>query len=275
MKYCVSALQEDAYLSRANEIIFEYKDRKALYDFIDRYPAATIILRYDLWSDDKIDWKEIEMYNSKAEGKFILALTDITTCIEAGYKGIKFYHLKPVTTYFELRALKELGVCYIIPGAPLFFDMEFLSSLEIPIRCYPNESNLDGLPRADRVCGPWIRPEDVEVYEDYVTTLEFKKTNELSEADWLKKERGLFRIYHDERAWPGKINMIIDNIKSEATNRMIQPQVAKARLNCKQKCMSTSMCRVCPRAFELAYPERIQKYVDSPKGDGNEEESNE
>ena len=36
--------------------------------------------------------------------------------------GLKFYYRYAVTSYYEIDALKELGVCYLLIGVPLIFD---------------------------------------------------------------------------------------------------------------------------------------------------------
>lgn len=256
MKYCLSARQEDQYLKQADEIIFEYRDREAIFDYIDKYPEAAIILECD---NIAINWAEIKAYNSKAQGNFILALSDVYVCEQAKERGIKFYHIKPVSTYYDLKALIDLGVCYVIPAAPLFFDLKNLKShFDIGIRSYPNESNLDGLPREERICGPWIRPEDVELYDEFIDVFEFKNVG-------INKEKALFRIYHDEHEWPGNLDLIINGVGSCAANRMITSELAKSRLTCKQKCAGGANCKLCYTALRLADPERIQGYVDSEK----------
>jgi hypothetical protein len=44
----------------------------------------------------------------------------------------------------------------------------------IKLRVVPNISYYAFIPRDNGVCGSWIRPEDLELYEPYIETIEFE-----------------------------------------------------------------------------------------------------
>ena len=172
MKFCLSAKQTKEYLSKADEIMFMYSDRKGIKSYFDEYPEATIILRHDR-NSEKIDWKEIKALNSVKKKGFVLCLDNIQDCLKAKEEGIDFYHVRPVTNYYDFQALHDLGVKYVYIAAPLFFDLAYLPMDRPEVRVYANEANVDGLPRANGVCGPWIRPEDLDLYDDHIDVVEF------------------------------------------------------------------------------------------------------
>ena len=75
--------------------------------------------------------------------------------------------------------------------APLTFHMSWLGKQDMKFRMVPNVAYDAYIPRYDGICGQWVRPEDVHVYEQYVNTFEFI-------TDSLEKERTLLKIYKNE-----------------------------------------------------------------------------
>ena len=261
MKFCLSAKQTKEYLAKADEIMFMYGDRKGIKSYFDEYPKATIILRHDR-NNDKIDWKEIKALNSVKKNGFVLCLDNIQDCLRAKEEGIDFYHARPVSNYYDLQALRELGVVYVYITAPLFFDLEHLPDRP-EVRVYANEANVDGLPRADGLRGPWIRPEDLALYNEYISVVEFFPSVDKDLDSWLKKERALYRIYAEEHEWPGNLSQIINNLgDKDAANRMIIPEFTRTRMFCGQKCTKTGTCHMCDLAFRMADPEKAKKYFE-------------
>lgn len=258
MKLCVSARQELPYIDWAEEIIFEYKDRKAIPDYIDKYPGKTIILQYfDMYDD--FDWDEIKRYNALAMGNFILSINNLLFAEVCKAEEIKFYFAYPITSYDELTAALAMGSIYVRLGGPLFFDMDYIHQHfpEARIRIAPNIAYDDGYFRENGISGTWIRPEDIMMYAPYVEAIEF-----FNDAD-QKKEQALIRIYWTERKWLGKLNMIITNLGSEGINRMIPSDVTEHRLNCRQVCRARRACHICYRALSLANEDRVQAYKDT------------
>jgi len=262
MKFCLSAKQSKDYLTKADEIMFMYNDRKSIKSYFDEYPEATIILRHDR-NNEKIDWKEIKALNSVKKKGFVLCLDSIQDCLKAKEEGLDFYHARPVNNYYDFQALCDLGVKYIYIAAPLFFDLAYLPTERPEIRVYANEANIDGLPRANGLCGPWIRPEDLGLYEDYVDVVEFFPSFDKNLDTWLKKERALYRIYAEEHEWPGNLSQIINNLGDrDATNRMIIPEFTRTRMFCGQKCTKTGSCHMCDLAFRMADAKKVKEYFE-------------
>ena len=255
MKYCLHSRLTDEYLQKANEIKVEYRDRKTIPDLIEKYPKAIIILEEDL-AGEQFDWKEIDLWNKLAQGRLIICLAAIYNAEQCKKYNVKFYVGYPVKTLYELNGLKNLGVCYVRLDAPLFFRMNVVKAAGVPIRLIPNLAYGDGLPREDGVCGTWVRPEDIDIYDAYVDVVEF------TDCD-INKEQALYRIYAEQKVWPGELGMIITNLNYSASNRMILPEVAEKRLNCGHKCQENERCKICYRALSLANRDLIKDYVDT------------
>lgn len=255
MKYCLSSRQESAYLKKADEIKVDFRDRRSIPDLTEKYPEKTIVLM--CYKDNIINWKEIHNWNVLCRGKLIMCLASVEDVEECKNEGVPFYFGYPVKTFFELNALKDLGVCYVRLGEPLFFELNKVKNIGIPVRAVPNVAYVDIFPHKDGVCGTWIRPEDVDVYEDYIEVFEFEDSEDII------REQALYRIYAEQKQWPGDLNMLFTNFDYPGVNRMILPEIASKRINCGQRCQSNGACKICYRALSLAIPEKIRDYMEA------------
>lgn len=249
MKICLSSRQTKEYLQNADEIKVEYRDKNSIPDLIFTYPEATIILvRSD--NEELLNWDEIKRYKMLTHDKFIMAISSMKDIVFCNEHEIPWYAGFPVKTFYELHALKNLGACYVRLGEPLFFMMDQVSKIGVPVRAVPNVAYIDGIFREDGVCGTWIRPEDLEAYEPYITTIEFE------DIDRQEKEQALYRIYVEDKKWAGTLGLLVSNFNYPGVNRMIPPDLIEKRLNCGQRCQETGHCKICYRMFDLAQPER-------------------
>lgn len=254
MKYSLSSRQTAEYLRKADEIRVEYRDHKIIPDLAEKYPQATVNLTTS--SQDDIDWKEIKVYNTLCRGNFSIGITTMDHYNQARETGVKYYYRYPITTFQELQDAKAAGMCCVLLGAPLFFMMDKVKRFDMPVRAVANVAHTEAhFTEADGTIGTWIRPEDVELYEPYVEVIEF--------MDNITAEQALYRIYAENHKWSNPLSYIVKDLGHEATNRMIPPDLAKARLNCGQRCMENGRCHLCRNTLNLANPELIQKILDS------------
>jgi hypothetical protein len=253
------------YLKKADEIVVEYRDRRAIPDYAKKYPNACIAL--EVTPDTQWDFDEIKDYFILAREKLILCLPDMRDERIALLKeaGIPFFWGYTITTFEELKALIAVGASQVRIGAPLFFQCDKLKKFDITKRVCANIANEGYLPYFDGVIGSWLRPEDVETYSDTFDIIEFADCKE-------HKEEALYRIYAEQKHWPGRVDMIISNIDTEAYNRMIPTEFAEARKNCGQRCVSGGACRICYRLLHLANPELIREYQEAMENKTEENE---
>lgn len=244
MKYSLSSRQPKEYLEKADEIRVSYRDRNFILDVVELYPNADINLRLRN-RDEAYDWDEIQRFDVLAKGKLIVSCAYLSDVEEAKKLGLRCAWMEPARTYREMQGLTALGVDYILLDAPLFFDLEQVKTFGVPLRVCANVASYDWFNFENNICGPWIRPDDVELYEEYITTIEFALIT-------LEQERALFRIYAEKQGWVGDISSIIPAIGTHVPNHMILPEVGKARLGCRQRCVSGGACRLCYHALELA-----------------------
>lgn len=255
MRFSVNFRQPAEIINQADEIKVPYKDRNSILDLVQLYPNKDItILCFD---ENELDWNELKKFNKIAKERLYLGIgrnSLLKLCLE--YKEIKFYSLNPVSSFKDLNSLISMGVSYVFLDNELFFSQDKVKSIvngKAKIRAVANLANHTILPTTNNIIGAWIRPEDVKIYENYIDTIEFYSNN-------LKQEKAYLNIYKNLQEWSGEISKIILDLNSPNTlNRLIPPDFAEARLNCGQKCMSGSHCRLCKNIFNLANPTLIEK----------------
>lgn len=253
MKYCLSSRADINLLSKADEIKFEFRDRKAIPDFFEKYPQADIILYCGY--RDMINWEEIRELQVLSKGKIIFAFAYMKDLLFAAGIGLRVFYGFPVTTFYELSALKDVGVEYVKIGIPLFFQMDKVKEFGIPVRIVPNVAYTDGMPRANGVFGQWVRPDDLEpLYGQYVDAIEFEGVD-------AEKEGVLYRIYAVDKKWDHGLDVIIVNLDCQASNRMILRGNVEKRLTCGQRCQVGAACRICERSLNLADANKIEEYI--------------
>ena len=108
----------------------------------------------------------------------------------------------------------------------------------------PNQAYDKYIVHGNGIHGQWVRPEDISIYEQYITTFEFI-------ANDLSQERTLYHIYAEEQNWPGNLNILINNLDYNVDNRGITEKLAENRIKCGQRCEMSGTCHLCDQAFAL------------------------
>lgn len=254
MKYCLSSRQTNKYLSMADEIKVKSQDYRQIPDLFKDYPNAMIILdiiTYEDLNNENIQ-KAIEQYAEISEN-FCCAIYDLYYANWFKSRNIKFYYGYPINSYYDMRGLIDLGVEYISVIAPLTFDMETLTKCNMKFRMIPNVAYDAYVPRPSGLCGQWVRPEDVEEYENGIYVFEFEDAK-------LNKEQTLFDIYRSGE-WKGNLNLLITNLNIDVDNRAIPEEIGSVRANCKQRCMQNGICHFCETA--IRFESTLRKYKEN------------
>lgn len=250
MKVCLDARVSPEYLKQADEIKVQQRDVGIIMDLIEKYPKATIVLQ----APQKIEeagWKDIRDWHILSRHQFILCAGTIEDIQQAVELGIPCFYGYPIETFATLRCFMRLGVSYVRLGAPLFFDLDKVKKVlgeDGPkIRGIANLCFMDRLPHGEGISGTWIRPEDLDKYDEYFYSIEFDGVP-------VNKEEALFRIYIKEKAWAGPLSMLINGLESPAANRMISSNITDKRLNCGQRCESGGHCHNCYSELTMSNP---------------------
>ena len=252
IKYCLRSRLSYIYLQKADEIRFDYRDRETIFDFVEKYPNKTFIL---FPGNEPFNWEEIRKYNSACQSNFVLNVRSVNEAILAKENNIKFMLNYEATSYWDLEGLVNLGAEYAYVGIPLFFNLKNTLNYNIKLRAVPTVAYNHALSHNDGVCGQWIRPEDVELYEDYIDVLEFEPCE-------IKREQTLFIVYAEDKKFNTRLDILVQDLGSNAINRLIPPNLAEARISCRQKCKTGSSCKLCYNILSLANPDLILPLIE-------------
>ena len=78
-----------------------------------------------------------------------------------------------------------------------------------------------------------VKNQPVNVETKKEVKAETTADKEEKKAEAAEKEEALCRIYAQRKEWPGEMNMLFINFNYPAENRMVPPNLALVRLNCK------------------------------------------
>ena len=259
MKYCLK-YTKNKYIQEADEILFTDNHGDIMIDAIDQYPHADFI--YEVV--DEPDWDYLKMINSKLNEtgrRLIISTLHSIIAQNAKDNGLAFYFSYAVNNFADLQTMHELGACYALITAPIFFEQDKLAKFSIPLRYRANVAYSGHLTtKRVNANAAFIRPDDVEFYDNDTAVIEFG-------ASSSEQEEVLYRLYKYDKTWPGDLNMVITtlNVEPAPMNRMIGPDFAKHRLNCGQRCVEgdTLQCHLCHNQMSLAVPSKIKNYIDN------------
>ncbi len=148
-----------------------------------------------------------------------------------------------------LNAVINMGVCAARITGELAHHLDYLKTLPIEIRVWANQP---GAPfNYEPLIGGWFRPEDLNEL-DAIDVCEFQTDN-------IQQEQALYRIYAEQKQWPGRLEIILKNFNNEEIiNRMIPPEFQERRNNCRMRCQTGGNCRSCYSFAKLASLELLK-----------------
>jgi len=219
-----------------------YQDIAILPDLAQEFPGAktAIIVK----ENTIIDWNIINGYRDKLN--IVFNLYDMNQSKEVAAQGYKWFWHYSVDTWYQLEGVLQNNPSEIIIGDLLFFNVEKTYQLcharGITLRLVPNFAFDGYIPRVNGINGIYVRPEDLKLYEPYVTMCEFFAKN-------LSEEHALFEVYK-RGVWNGNLNLLITNLNYNIDNRVIPSVFGTYRLNCNHKCSQNNLCHLCYQCFD-------------------------
>ena len=254
MKFCLNSRVSSQYLKTANQIKVAYRDFASIPGVIEKYPDTEIIVSLPNPPTDK-ELEELRNYNKIHQGGLKLAFSFFP--LPEHHEGLHFYTSYPVESFSEANALISAGSECIKPSGSIFFQMDRLKKLNTQIRLTPNQPWLSLVPRENGICGQWIRPEDLYLYDSLPDPIvEFDLCR-------VQEEEALYRIYSEDHKWPGPLSYLVQNLNDNALNRLLEKGIGITRMNCGHKCQDPiGSCRICPNAFKLANMLEVKNAID-------------
>lgn len=252
MIFSVSSRQTDEVLSLAQEIRIDFRDFAAIYHFVEKYPNAkfAVLLNHNISEEQ---WQELLAICGKFPDQFIIGLGATTLVHLVKDKSLPWYLNQVTTTWREFQSLKKAGAKQILIGGQLLFCKTTLlkEKGDCLLRFIPNISNYDpSFPYENGIVGPWIRPDDIDLYQEFLDICQFKISS-------LSGEKTLLSLYSKEKTWHGDLSKLITDLGVSCNNRGLPEDFGSRRSNCGQRCCAGSSCNICFNAFIFA--EEIKK----------------
>ena len=254
MGFAIPFIRGFNYIDQNVQLNINYKPKiKELDNFIEKYGSHRINLKFP----NHIQDHDIEILNALKEKypecQLVICMQFFNEDLDKYLNKYDFpyYYNEIITTWDRFQGFLKLNVCDIFIGEDLAFDAKNASfnakKNNKSLRCYCNvcESSWEKTPSIKTF---FIRPEDLEVYENYINTFEFYT----DERD-LVRLNSLYKIYAKDREWYGQFKELITGFQGEEDSRYIIPRFGEQRVSCGKKCMKgiPPVCQVCDRIIEL------------------------
>ena len=248
MKTSLTCLQKDEDLEKVNEIIVPFNKMHTLLELVEKFPTKDFVM--DLPKGLALDYRSVAMCAERLrKGTLYVRIHDLnpfTSIAKCKEHNLKFFWAGAAKNFYELYGLKKLGVSYVYVEAPLFFQMDEVKKVGIPLRLIPNKCYSADIPRDNGLHGCWVRPEKLDLYEPYASILEFY-------SDGPTQEMAFYRIYCKDKKWEGDMGLLYWGFNLHMDNQLVYEGLDEMRLNCGQKCETTKpYCLMCDkvRRFE-------------------------
>lgn len=280
MNYCFHYNKNNPHLSKATEWIFSYKEDNPnlimkMRELKEEGTTQRIILDLTEFSGEP-NWDilsaSVREYPNSA---ILITKAQITFVPRMRVENIKWFLLNGCYTWDMLNECIKFGVSDVYITNELGFDIKNVKSFcdrnNVKVRVYPNIAQTSAiLLTLGTYESFYIRPEDVDLYENYVDIFEFFLNEE--------KERVLYEIYED-RGWRGDIDQLILNLVhvNGARNNYIPTIFGYSRLDCRKRCIYGD-CQICmnclaaSKAIKERRVEEINKIREEEQKDGETEE---
>lgn len=173
---------------------------------------------------------------------------------DAAAAAIPYFFQKPITNWDDLYHYLSLSPIAMYIAEDLGFSLPDVSAIlhksNIQIRVYPNVAQSSWLNISD-IHKFFIRPEDIDIYEQYVDIFEFWPFHNGESLDTL------YKIYAIDKQWNNDLKPLIVGLTISIENECIPPKWAQQRLSCNRRCIKNKHCNYCNNALVAA---KLLKY---------------
>ena len=250
MKFCTKYYNGFRYFDEIDEIILKYKNHNdTLLNFINEKCSGMERILIDITEKlNEIDQIIPILRAIQQEHSNIVAITSAGCYEELKENNIPYFFIDFCRSADEVYSYIKQGVSdvYIVEG--LAFNLKEISPYckekNIKVRIFPNIAQY-ALGQRDQIptpCRFFVRPEDIELYENYVDVCEF-----IAPLDRLSV---LFATYKGGQ-WLGDLKDLITGLDEEFLNTGIAPYFAESRIGCRHKCMQEK-CHICLNIQEVS-----------------------
>ena len=245
MKVCLKWTNLGKRLKDADEISIKYIEDKGLLQFMEKYANKRIILKLETNYLSDIEVKKLVAIKKQyPDYNFTIGLPNMSLPMAMKLKEfcLPFYFLEPIQDWETLSYyVKDLGVSDINLSGALGFELpkvkRFLEKVgaKVNVRITPNFAMA-----ISQVCSPFqmffVRPEDLELYEQYVDVVEFAGT---------EHQDTFYNIYIKQKAFIGRLDQVIYNLPLSTDNLGLTNLFGERRIGCGRECLNGGRCKRC------------------------------
>ena len=252
IKYTRPGLKDMEILKEAEQIKIEFDPKdETLEEFIDRYADKHIYIQIvdGIFFKTLEDMNRIKALKEKKNWSLIVNFDDVPGAKVELLKEIcnQYIFADMVDEWEDLQELFSYGVSEVYITNSLGFDLERLKrecgKRDVKIRAIANVAQCRNVAVTPPIKRFFIRPEDVEVYSDYIHSIEFDGDQTVQEVCWKAYSRGY---------WWGDLSEIIMGLGKELDDRRLPDNYGPLRSICGQRCITGGGCQVCRAIVDFA-----------------------
>ena len=256
MNFAIPFFRKFKYLNEDNlQLNINYKPQiKKLKTFIEEYGnnhRINLIINNENFNISQ----DLDLiYNLRMaypDVKIIICLPYFTEELENQTKkrNLPHYYNEYISSWDRYVAFLSLAVSDIFITEELAFEIKDVSALakkynkSLRVFCNVCQSSWE---KTLSLKTFFIRPEDIDLYANYIDTFEFYiKENDYHSINIL------YEVYSKDKKWFGLLNEIIFGYNGDEDDRFIFPNFGNARLNCGKRCLKQKSCKICDRILQL------------------------
>lgn len=258
MKYAVKYRKDFRHINEVDELIFDYNESDEFVDFITKLKPeqrVTIRLSYDYDVEKSIPF--LSLVKQKHNNMMVqIQFSGIAEeADKLRFADIPFMFTNYCRTCDEIKVFKEFGTEEVYVVEDLGFNIKKLQYFRedgLKIRLIPDIAQ--GIPSVNKyvegITKFWIRPEDINLYEKYVDTMELMRMDDRLSIT--------YELYKQEY-WKGQLNLLImDADDLDIESGRLDPRFGLHRLTCGRRC-SYGECGLCKEFAKLARDFEVAK----------------
>lgn len=251
MKYCVNYNREllaSPLFEKIDEVSFKMDTSPNFFSFLNKsFKDKRIILEISTIDQVSMILEELNKY---PDLNIILCLNELLSDEDADFikeSGLPYFYIMWVTSWDQLTQFINAGVSDVIIAGELGFELDKVHKVvqphNIKVKVYPflGSSSYSIDKKDGGLKNFFIRPEDVDIYGQYVDTLCFIGDKQLTYC----------QIYQ-EKQWFGNLREIISYLDCDLDSRFIMPNFGEVRVKCGKRCQKGRSCHICERIIQLS-----------------------
>lgn len=264
MKYCLLYSNQCKSLNKADEVTIKYIEDKGLIAFLENHKHQRVNLAVTGSSLPQTEIRKlIAIKNDYPEYNFAVAFDrnrfDPEMLKQLKDNNIPFYCSFRCDNWETFNYYVKLGVSDINVSGALAFELPKVkrvlekNNANIQIRITPNYC-INTLGHTDRLIGFFVRPEDIDLYAEYVDILDFYG---------VEHQDIFYKMYAKTKRFLGNLNTCIYHLDMDIDNKAMTTLFGERRRSCGRECLSGGRCHRCYDLYKIQemYREKAQEKI--------------